>query len=398
MTGDVLEKALRRVRVLNGPQRGATHLVRERLGIGRASASDIQLVHDGISRQHAQIVTDEQGRHVLVDLDSSNGTFIDGQRIRRQVLAPGTIFKIMRVKLVYETVVEEPVDCEDSGVFAVRRLDRETLRGTVDYGELDLPQPATPRPRVASETGPVVMSAEVDAYADAEDGRAMARRTGRTASAPAAQARGEERHRIVATRSDGSVYEGSLIDDIIEYRELRVRIDRGDPVTTAERRTFDGFEERLRAPEPEARDPADGRPGQATAASQSIRRDFNRFGCHFPAKLRFSTGDEVSAAVLDLGVDGTRLRVYDHQIEHDAIVWLAIHLVSRGRAHTVVFTGRVAWTCRDHLGLGFAGAPGWEHLGHRKVAIRTHMDLGEQLRAARATLGRMQLRDRRTSS
>jgi hypothetical protein len=96
--------------------------------------------------------------------------------------------------------------------------------------------------------------------------------------------------------------------------------------------------------------------------------------------------------VLDLGVDGARLRVYDHQIEHDAIVWLAIHLVSRGRARTVVFTGRVAWTCRDHLGLGFAGAPGWEHVGHRKVAVRTHMDLGEQLRAARATLGRMQTR------
>src|SRR5688572_24133332 len=75
MTGDVLDETERRIRILNGPLRGATYLIRERVGIGRASSSDIQLVHDGISRQHAQIVTDDRGRHVLVDLDSSNGTF-----------------------------------------------------------------------------------------------------------------------------------------------------------------------------------------------------------------------------------------------------------------------------------------------------------------------------------
>jgi hypothetical protein len=419
MTADVFDKASgtegdphegpprtpsRRIRVLNGPLRGATHLVRERLGIGRASTSDIQLVHDGISRQHAQILTDEQGRHVLVDLDSSNGTFVDGQRIRRQVLAPGTIFKIMRVKLVYEPVVDEPIDCDDSDVFALRRPDHETLRGTVDYGELDLPQPATPRPRLTAETEPVVAAAadaNVDAYPDRDsdsdsDADRAVPRPGRShsSSAPAAQARGEERHRVVATRSDGIIYEGSLIDDIIDYRELRVRLDRGD-ATDTEHQRLEALERRLRVPAAEAR-PAPQR-GAADERTPT-RRDFVRFQCHFPAKLRFVTGDEVSAAVLDLGVDGTRLRVYDHQIEHDAIVWLAIHLVSRGRAHTVVFTGRVAWTCRDHLGLGFAGAPGWEQLGHRKVVVRTHMDLGEQLRAARSTLGRVQERARRPPS
>src|SRR5690606_35957935 len=308
----------RRVRVLNGPLRGMTHFVGERLGIGRASSSDIQLVHDGISRQHAQIVTDEHGRHVLVDLDSSNGTFIEGQRIRRHVLAPGTSFKIMRIKLVYEEVVEESVEYDDSGVFAVRRIDRETLRGTIDYAQTDLPQPAAPRPRVAGDTEPGLMAAEP------EEDRVVARSSGRrTSSAAAAQARGEERHRVVATRKDGSTYEGSLIDDIVDYRELRNRIQRGDAVGPRERALFDALEIRLRAPEPSDQSPA--------------RRDFSRFLCHFPAKLRFVSGDELSAAVLDLGVDGTRLRVYDHQIEHDSIVWLAIHLVTRGRARTVVF-------------------------------------------------------------
>jgi len=381
MTADVLDKAPRRIRVLNGPLRGATHLVRDRVGIGRASSSDVQLVHDGISRQHAQIVTDDRGRHVLVDLDSSNGTFIEGQRIRRQVLDPGTIFKIMRVKLIYEDAVDEQIDAEQSGVFAVRRPDADTLRGTVDYGALDLPQPATPRQRVAADTSPAPAADESD------NERPTARAEGRASSAPAAQARGDERHRVIATHRDGSVYSGSLIDDIVAYRELRIRSDRGDPIPAAERQTFEVLGRRLRTPSPESQ-PAATSDGPA----RPMHREFERFSCNFPAKLRFATNDELAAVVLDLGVDGTRLRVYGHQIEHDAIVWLAIHLVSRGRAHTVVFTGRVAWTCRDHLGLGFAGAPGWEHVGHRKVEIRTHMDLGEQLRAARATLGRLQAR------
>jgi hypothetical protein len=374
MTEDVLQKPSRRVRVLNGPLRGATHLVRARLGIGRGSTSDIQLVHDGISRQHAQIVTDEQGRHVLVDLDSSNGTFVDGHRVRRQVLAPGTVFKIMRVKLVYERVVDEPVECDESGVFALRQVGREPP-DAIDDEEPEPPQSATPRPRSAAETEP----GEV---ADTEG--AVPRLGRRPSSFPAAQARGDDRHPIVATRSDGTVYEGSLIDDIIEYRELRVRSDRGD-ATTSEHQQLEALELRLRAPDvAHAEDDPGDRP------RTPARRDFARFLCHFPAEVRFVTGDEVAAAVLDVGVDGARLRVYDHQIEHDSIVWLAIHLVSRGRAQTVVLTGRVAWTCRDHLGLGFAGAPGWEQVGHRKVVVRTHMDLGEQLRAARSTLGRVQ--------
>lgn len=343
-------------------------MVAERLGIGRASSSDIQLVHDGISRQHAQIVTDEQGRHVLVDLDSSNGTFIEGQRIRRHVLIPGTAFKIMRVNMVYEEIDESRLAYDDSGVFAVRKIDRETLRGTIDYGELDLPQPAAPRP------GELL-----------SDGHIQPRGSARhRITAPVAQARGEERHRVVATRKDGSVYEGSLIDDIVDYRELRTRIARGDRVPEQGRETFAALEKRLRDPDPVVRPPA--------------RRNFSRFQCRFPAKLRLGSGDEHSAGVLDLGVDGARLRIYGHRIEHDQIVWLAIHLVTRGRARTVVLTGRVAWTCRDHLGIGFAGAPGWEnHGGYRRISART-MDFGEQLRAVRATLGRVALRSRRASS
>ena len=118
---DDLQDMRWRIRILNGPLRGVTHSIRKRVSIGRASSSDVQLVHDGISRQHAQIIVD-QDRHVLQDLDSSNGTFVDEQRIRRHPLEPGTVFKIMKVKLVYELDTEAEVDCEESGVFAIHPL------------------------------------------------------------------------------------------------------------------------------------------------------------------------------------------------------------------------------------------------------------------------------------
>lgn len=326
MTNENEESPLLRVRVLDGPAHGATVRVDGRLTIGRAGGSDVQLVHDGISRQHAQIITDDQGRHVLVDLDSSNGTFVDGRRIRRYVLTPGTVFKIMKIKLVYERFVDAPVS-EDSGVFAVQPVDRRVLKPTIDYVALDLPRPVT---RVAEPDAPVP------------------RKRPRSSGA-VVQSLGADRHRVVATRTNGSVYEHSLIDDIVELRALRAHRLRGDTPSDGQRERLEQLRGRLARPD--ERHPA--------------RRCFERFSCHFPAKLRFASGHELSIAVLDLGVDGARVRAYDHELSHGEIVWLAIHLVTRGRPQTVVFTGRVEWTREHHIGLSFSGAPGWEQQGSR---------------------------------
>ena len=90
------------LRVLDGPLRGAVHLLGDRLSIGRSGANDLQLHHDVISRQHAHVAHDGQGRHVLVDLVSRNGTFVDGRRIDRQVLRPHALVRIADTELLYE--------------------------------------------------------------------------------------------------------------------------------------------------------------------------------------------------------------------------------------------------------------------------------------------------------
>ncbi len=326
------------VRVLNGPLRGATIPIDSRLTIGRASSSDVQIVHDGISRQHAKIITDERGRHMLVDLDSGNGTFVHGRRVQRHLLSHGTVFKIISVKLVYERLVQPAHDTDDSGLFVLPLTDGRTLRGTVDYAGRD-PQ------HIGSY------------YGDPADSDAPVRpRNSHPVSAPAVQARGEERHRIVATRGDGSHYEGNLLDDIVQFRMLRNRARRGES-PPREEQAISWLSKRLVA-----------RP----MADVPTRRKFERFACHFPAKLRFADGSEISAAVVNLGVDGAKLRAYDHRIGDVARVWLAVHLVTRGRAQTVVFNATVAWTADDELGIAFSGNSADDD---RKDTMRTQIGI-----------------------
>jgi pSer/pThr/pTyr-binding forkhead associated (FHA) protein len=49
--------------------------------IGRASDNDIVLIHPSVSRNHLELFYDGEGNVFLTDLNSANGTFVNGQRI-----------------------------------------------------------------------------------------------------------------------------------------------------------------------------------------------------------------------------------------------------------------------------------------------------------------------------
>src|SRR5262249_25442486 len=61
-------------------------LLRSRpLRIGRDDSSDLQFFDDRISRFHARVDFDQiAGTHVIVDLSSTNGVFVNGERIAPQ--------------------------------------------------------------------------------------------------------------------------------------------------------------------------------------------------------------------------------------------------------------------------------------------------------------------------
>ena len=67
--------------------------------IGRDSTLDICIPHESVSRRHAQIVRQQSG-YFLSDLDSSNGTYQNGERLSApSLLAHGDIVRIGSVEL-----------------------------------------------------------------------------------------------------------------------------------------------------------------------------------------------------------------------------------------------------------------------------------------------------------
>lgn len=61
--------------------------------LGRSVEAEFQVEDDGISRKHAKVICDE-GRFTLMDLGSTNGTFINGNRIDVSPLRDGDKIQI----------------------------------------------------------------------------------------------------------------------------------------------------------------------------------------------------------------------------------------------------------------------------------------------------------------
>jgi pSer/pThr/pTyr-binding forkhead associated (FHA) protein len=65
--------------------------------IGRSSQCDVRLAGDSqLSRRHAQLVL-ENGRILLTDLASNNGTFVDDQRIDANTATPLSDGQVIRL-------------------------------------------------------------------------------------------------------------------------------------------------------------------------------------------------------------------------------------------------------------------------------------------------------------
>ena len=72
------------------------------LKIGRAAPADIILADSRVSRSHCRIELSENELQVL-DLNSTNGTFVDGERVDGSALLPvGSVLKVGDISFVHE--------------------------------------------------------------------------------------------------------------------------------------------------------------------------------------------------------------------------------------------------------------------------------------------------------
>jgi hypothetical protein len=72
--------------------------------LGRDDSADVVLDDPGISRQHSAIRVTSDGPHLLTsirDLDSTNGTFVNGERVRSQRLSDGDRVTVGRTALTF---------------------------------------------------------------------------------------------------------------------------------------------------------------------------------------------------------------------------------------------------------------------------------------------------------
>ncbi len=68
--------------------------------IGRSPEADLVVEDPGVSRRHVEIHV-RDGRARVVDLGSTNGTFLDGARVHAADLADGNVITVGRTTLVY---------------------------------------------------------------------------------------------------------------------------------------------------------------------------------------------------------------------------------------------------------------------------------------------------------
>jgi FHA domain-containing protein len=75
-------------------------LTKRRAVIGRSKDCDVQVADPNVSRRHAE-VRQEGAAHWLVDLDSTNGTEVNGRRLKRAKLRPGDTITVGSTNLVF---------------------------------------------------------------------------------------------------------------------------------------------------------------------------------------------------------------------------------------------------------------------------------------------------------
>jgi predicted component of type VI protein secretion system len=94
----------------SGPTPGVTFpLDGDQLTIGRDSVNGVAINDAEVSRKHARL-TFQGGKYVVEDLGSTNGTFVNGQRLAGPVvLKPGDVVSLgEQIVLMYDAINNDP--------------------------------------------------------------------------------------------------------------------------------------------------------------------------------------------------------------------------------------------------------------------------------------------------
>ena len=94
------------VRVKGAELGRVSRLPPEPFRIGRSQDCELWLGDDGVSRKHARIFQ-EANTYLIEDTESANGTFVQGQRVSRQVLRDGDVIQFGPTAVFRYTITDE---------------------------------------------------------------------------------------------------------------------------------------------------------------------------------------------------------------------------------------------------------------------------------------------------
>lgn len=116
-------------------------LTKERMSIGRKGSNDIQIDNLAISGEHAAVVT-ILNDSFLEDLNSTNGTLVNGQPAKKHFLKNGDVVELGKYKLKY--VAEQALSVESADFEKTMVLRPNALRPTPVASEPSTPPPIAP--------------------------------------------------------------------------------------------------------------------------------------------------------------------------------------------------------------------------------------------------------------
>ncbi len=128
--------------------------------LGRSRDADLTLGHSSISRRHCRL-WEEQGQVMVEDLQSTNGTFVEDQRVDRAVLEPGARLRLgpLTFVVVYDRPRGETPTTVQVGedVFADEpdaQAEEESILLAAEPVSPEAPESITPAELAGSEAEP----------------------------------------------------------------------------------------------------------------------------------------------------------------------------------------------------------------------------------------------------
>jgi pSer/pThr/pTyr-binding forkhead associated (FHA) protein len=174
--------------VRGGALKGTRLLIKTPIAnIGRADYNDLVIPDESVSTSHAKLQRRE-GVWVLVDLESTNGTFVDGERIKADTpIAPGTMVRFGDIQLVFEPTDDALGVAKGGGTKVIESL-RVPAAAAAEAATPTVPPQPPPTPRPAAKPSPAPAPAPAAKPAAAPKGPPSKPAPARRPGPPAGQA------------------------------------------------------------------------------------------------------------------------------------------------------------------------------------------------------------------